>query len=801
MPSYAVLTTTLGGPIGPRGGESFALPPVAPGPLTVRAFAVVEETPPRPRPRPRPRPGDDYVEPEPVVREIELDVEIVRGATVVATGHGSMTYAVPELASNYSVRVKNGSARERECVIEVRYTSQRSILSRRLPLAFFRRKFDEFVNDRRDPLVQLRVHGHELRVTIARDLAELHGIPPLVKDLGHLEADLPGPFNPDISIHDLNSNSIEIDAIIVNRPGSSSLETAAITVELGFETDGVEIRLNNFGDVDLQKLELRVQFALVRTSFGGTGMVGVRPTVTADVKATLNNGPNGIARQKVKETLESKGTEALLAIDLQHTMSKVLTRWLIGGLWDVRDVGLDGTDIVITYVEPAVGTLVDPFPETPQPPLVPGNLSKIEHIVVVMMENRSFDHMLGHLRLAGRADIDGYRGDERNVYKSRVYTPAPLASTTFEHSPCHDFDCVLNQVQGDMGGFVADFAHRYESRGADLGSVMGYHTGAQLPVYSLLAEEFAVCNRWFSAHPGPTWPNRFYTVTGRLNRDSFGRFEYDNPDLDLFAPVLAKTIFDHLKSRGVSWRYYEHGYCFLRLFHNFLGDVENVLPATRFFEDVAAGTLPSVAFLDPDYIDVPPGNDDHPPADVRNGQRFVGRVVDALMRGPKWDKTLFLLTYDEHGGFYDHVKPPAAVDVCGVDEYGPRVPGFVISPWVERRRAFDNVLDHTSILKTIVRRFCAANPPDLGARVREANDVEPLLSLAAPRTDRPSIPIPEAVAAREPVALRRIAPGSRDFHDLLRVARERYPVRRPQRVISTVLDPLGGGGGLIGRTR
>src|SRR5262249_19146534 len=150
-------------------------------------------------------------------------------------------------------------------------------------------------------------------------------------------------------------------------------------------------------------------------------------------------------------------------------------------------------------------------------------------------------------------------------------------------------------------------------------------------------KEFLICQRWFAAHPGPTFPNRFYTMTGRLNRDANGRWEFDNPHGSDFVPVATKTIFDHLTARGVSWRYYEHGYCFLRLFERYTYDTVNIVDAqdrvNGFFVNAAKGTLPQVSFIDPDFINVPPGNDDQPPADIARGQHLIGTVIDALIKG------------------------------------------------------------------------------------------------------------------------------------------------------------------------
>ena len=205
----------------------------------------------------------------------------------------------------------------------------------------------------------------------------------------------------------------------------------------------------------------------------------------------------------------------------------------------------------------------------------------------------------------------------------------------------------------------------------------------------------------------------------------------------------------------------------------------------NFVNSALNGTLPSVTFIDPDFIDVPPGFDDGPPADVAAGQHFIGTVVNALMKGPLWSKTLLIITYDEHGGFYDHVPPPKAVPVSAVDDYGVRVPTFVISPWVEGGKATSTthanlVFDHTSIAKTIARCFMSANPPDMGERMAAANDLSMVLRSTA-RTDKPEILIPAAPPVRTALALRAVQDmqDEQDFKGVLKAIRARYPTPTP----------------------
>lgn len=505
-----------------------------------------------------------------------------------------------------------------------------------------------------------------------------------------------------------------------------------------------------------------------------------------DVSVDARGLPDGTVAGKIENTLVSKLFDAWSDEKTRAAIDMLLTRFIVGGDFPVTGVASDGQALTVDYIVPP-GQL-EPFPENPQPPLDPGALANIDHIVVLMMENRSFDHMLGYLsKDKGRSDIDGLKGDENNRYAGKDYQSFELPDTNFFQSPPHSHGPVESQINGGkMDGFVAAFAQKFAGAELDPGRVMGYHPAAHVPVYDALASQFMVCQRWFAAHPGPTFCNRFYTVTGRLNRNAFGLHETDNPHLADFQPVKTKTLFDHLADHGVSWHYYESRYCFLRLFERYTLDDAAIVdfndPVKGFLASARAGTLPAVSFIDPNFVDEPDegDNDDGPPADIRAGQHLIGSIVNAVMNGPQWHKTLLVITYDEHGGFYDHVNPREfsanARPVSGIDYYGARVPAFVVSPWVDAGAACNVVFDHTSIPKTIVRRFLGANPPDLGERVAAANDLSAVLR-SSPRTDTPSIPIPPRPQANALTAkLAAENADADDFKEIMRAMRKRYPL-------------------------
>ena len=366
-------------------------------------------------------------------------------------------------------------------------------------------------------------------------------------------------------------------------------------------------------------------------------------------------------------------------------------------------------------------------------------LDEIEHVVVLMLENRSFDHLLGYLSLQpDDSDIDGLESGMANTYEGRSHPIFRLTKTALEKAqdPCHSGACVDEQVADTNGGFAANYIRTREGAGfAEPVVVMGYYDGDQLPVYDFLARRFCVCDRWFCPLRGATFPNRLYAVAGRAagSRDNASPPVYHLP-----------SFVRHLDAARATWRWYTH-----EIFATIWAVDRDYLPKTfdnvrpfsspfsfdDFFSAAQAGTLPNVAWIDPNFVDVggPVGsNDDHPPSDVRAGQELVLRVFNALVRGPAWERTLLIVTYDEHGGFFDHVSPPAAADDDARSEfraYGPRVPALVVSPRLDTRVSHE-VFDHTSIIKTCLARFCRRDEtliPDMGARVRAANHLGVLL--------------------------------------------------------------------------
>ena len=364
------------------------------------------------------------------------------------------------------------------------------------------------------------------------------------------------------------------------------------------------------------------------------------------------------------------------------------------------------------------------------------NLSKIDHIVVLMMENRSFDHILGYLKLELGKAVDGLDSGMSNTFGGTTYPVHRLTNTAFPvgEDPCHTGACVAEQLSGANGGFVKNFAHTFPHT-LDPGLVMGYYNDAAVPVYDSLAKRFGICDRWFCSVDGSTWPNRLYSLAGRADGSK------DNKAVPLYN---LPTFVRHLESRSVSWNWYAFDVSTLRLVDpNFrFGMFDRFRwvkhpTQSSFLRDAAAGTLPSVSWIDPNFSDFGfTGNDDHPPSDLKHGQELVFDIIHAVTTSPQWNKTMLVIVYDEHSGLYDHVAPESADDdSTKFRSYGPRVPAFVVSPWVTPGSVSSMTFDHTSLIKTILLRFCSSAAgaiPNMGRRVTAANHLGSLLAETAP---------------------------------------------------------------------
>ena len=363
-------------------------------------------------------------------------------------------------------------------------------------------------------------------------------------------------------------------------------------------------------------------------------------------------------------------------------------------------------------------------------------LAHVETIIVLCMENRSFDHYLGSLRLLeNRTDVDGLAGTEANPTSAGGSVPVHNLQDFTPADPPHGWSaCHQQWNNGANDGFVKAHA------GSSEADVMGYHVRSQIPVTYALADAGVVCNRWFAGCLGPTWPNRFY-LHGATSKG-----------IQSNLPALGFTsIFDRLAAANVTATNYYSDVAWATGGYGKLGGLATI---ERFFEDAGAGHLPPFAIIDPAFAGGG-ANDDHPDHDIRMGQALIASVVAALGQSPQWSKCLLVVTYDEHGGFFDHVPPPATVDADpDFRNLGFRVPTIVIGPTVRRGCAIDDVFEHSSVAATAQIKWAL---PTLNARAAQATDLSRCID-----PQRIANPLPPPVVP--PVAISRSALTARQEH-------------------------------------
>ncbi|GAB3269883.1 alkaline phosphatase family protein [Sinomonas notoginsengisoli] len=361
------------------------------------------------------------------------------------------------------------------------------------------------------------------------------------------------------------------------------------------------------------------------------------------------------------------------------------------------------------------------------PSALPSNpaTSGIDHIVVVMMENRSFDHFLGWLPGAngkqdGLAFIDRY-GVPHATHHLTDYQGCAHPDPDHSHE-----GGLISYNNGKCDGFLRagdndDFA-------------AGYYSASDLAFFAQAAPGWTVCDNYYAAVMAETYPNRFYqhaAQTDRIHNSS--------------ANATIPTIWDRLAAAGVSGKYYYSDVPFVALWGTKYMPIS--APYSSFLSDCAAGTLPSVSFVDPRFMDEGSGTsgDDHPHADIRSGELFLNEIYNAVTKSPVWSRTMLVVNFDEWGGFYDHVAPTTAPDLSPTTALrGFRVPALVISPYARRGAIVSGTYDHTSVLKAIEWRWGlrALTPRDANA----ANIAEVLDLASAPNLSAPTYLVPPFVA-------------------------------------------------------
>ncbi|MDQ2943476.1 MAG: alkaline phosphatase family protein [Candidatus Dormibacteraeota bacterium] len=350
--------------------------------------------------------------------------------------------------------------------------------------------------------------------------------------------------------------------------------------------------------------------------------------------------------------------------------------------------------------------------------------SGIQHVIVVMMENRSFDHLLGWLPGADGKQA-GLRYPDRNGRENATYKLAPDYQGCGHPDPDHTSEAGRIQYNGGKcDGFLrTPYSDRY---------AIGYYTPADLPFLGAAAHDWTVCDRYFSAVMAETHPNRVYQHAG------VAKGLYDSNET-----LTLPTIWDRLAQRGLTGRSYSGGEAFLSSWGHKYDSI--IRSYDTFLADCRAGRLPHVAFVDPPRAGSRQGTstDYHPFGDIRAGEHFLNKTYDAVRTSPNWRSSVLVITFDEWGGFFDHVPPPLAPDVSAdLQMRGFRVPCVVISPFARRRFVSHRVFDHASILRMIEWRW---KLKPLSVRDARANNLATALDLRRRNLNAPRYSVPQIV--------------------------------------------------------
>eukprot|EP01060_Flectonema_neradi_P002678 TRINITY_DN116_c0_g1_i2.p1 TRINITY_DN116_c0_g1~~TRINITY_DN116_c0_g1_i2.p1 ORF type:complete len:484 (+),score=144.53 TRINITY_DN116_c0_g1_i2:45-1496(+) len=388
---------------------------------------------------------------------------------------------------------------------------------------------------------------------------------------------------------------------------------------------------------------------------------------------------------------------------------------------------------------------------------------KIKHVVLLMEENRSFDHMMGFF-----PGVNGLKGNESNPYNTS--DPNSERVTVMKDSPYigpfdpdHGTGATLQKVFGEQGlkdhdkipkmdGFIEFESKRHK----DPTSVMNMFTPERLPVMKALADEFAIFDRYFCSHNGPTWPNRLYQLMGSSHGCTSTSAMHPYTEL-----YFGKTIFDLVEEVGLDWRmYYADAPLEMAFIEKLTTNPEKIHDWYRFKNDIKSGNLPTFSWVNPRWFvnmtSLEGANDQHPDHDVRLGEALMKDVYEMLRASPAWNETLFIITYDEHGGFYDHVPTPQNVPApddaksfpdknYNFTRLGVRIPTLLISPWVKKGEVInskpsgpfpDSEFELTSVIATMGKMFGFKS--HLSKRDAWAGTFEEYLSEETPRTDCPA---------------------------------------------------------------
>ena len=406
-----------------------------------------------------------------------------------------------------------------------------------------------------------------------------------------------------------------------------------------------------------------------------------------------------------------------------------------------------------------------------------------------MMENRSFDHMLGYLSLgkSNRKSVEGLKRDpewnQRMASRHNGHRFLPWHSTDpfgqLAADPPHERADIAKQLGKPtkgvypMDGFVNNYATVATVAPTDLPAVMSYFTANEVPITDFFARNFAVCDHWFSSLPAGTQPNRLMAMSG-TSKIAVNTHILPNQHL----------VYDWLTERQISWRVYHEGMPFFAMMPRWIPTILETDHFRGFAElgpdilKAAPGEMPQVIFLEPGYTDAPHigrSSDDHAPSGASAGQEFLMKVYNSISLDPAlWSQSVTIITYDEHGGFFDHVSPVPLVTVAPpgaayepFQTAGVRVPAFVVSPFVKPGSVFSGVLDHTSILKFLGQLFGQQGSYSAEVDQRKVTSVLDALDLGLANDDPPAAPELNEYVARGHGAVG-FTPGTLPYNEIAR---------------------------------
>lgn len=378
-----------------------------------------------------------------------------------------------------------------------------------------------------------------------------------------------------------------------------------------------------------------------------------------------------------------------------------------------------------------------------------GSQIPIDHFILVMQENRSFDHYYSSLKVPGQT-VDGAAPDATNPDPA---IPGGTVSRFHQTAYCFDnpaesWSEVHREINGGrMDGFTTQNALSDPMNDPTGRRAMGYYDESDLPFYYALSRTFSISDRHFASVPANTFPNRLFSMAGT----AFGMTKNGLPPATDPEGNPYPNLFTRLLDANVSWKVYSQDVPTPGLLADtWLNNLDHFVKQEEFFTDAAAGNLASVTMVEgTDFLGGLSPNED-PPADPQPGQALVSRIVKAVMASPNWSRSALIITYDEAGGFYDHVVPPPActpdeipmqldaTDVQGkFDQLGIRVPYIVVSPYAKRGHVSHQVTDHASTLRLLEARF---NLPALTRRDANAEPPFDMFDFAHPNVSVPTLP-------------------------------------------------------------